>query len=251
MSDSTTRFSDRVENYVKYRPSYPPEVLDTLKSECGLTADSIIADIGSGTGILTKPFLENGNSTFAIEPNKEMREAAEESLRAYPNFNSVGTTAEATTLENDSIDIIIAGQAFHWFDRLKCKSEFRRILKSSGWIVLIWNERLTAGSTFQVEYENVLKRLGNDYQTVNHKNIGHEIISDFFHPHDYKTRCFSNYQRFDLQGLIGRCLSSSYAPAPEEPNHNSLLLELEKLFNAFEDNGRVCFEYETRIYIGQ
>src|SRR5438876_6048912 len=139
MPDPTQRFSNRVENYVRYRPGYPKEVLTLLKAECGLKADSIIADIGSGTGILAELFLASGNRVFGVEPNREMREAGERLLQAYPRFTSIAGTAEATTLPNQSVDFITAGQAFHWFDRAQCLREFERILRPGGWVVLVWN----------------------------------------------------------------------------------------------------------------
>src|SRR5215469_5965610 len=131
--DSTKRFSNRVENYTKYRPSYPKEeMLVLLSGECGLTSASVIADVGSGTGIMTRIFLENGNQVFAVEPNPEMRHAAEQVLAAYPRFVSVPATAEATTLPAETADFVVAAQAFHWFDRERVRREFVRILKPGG-----------------------------------------------------------------------------------------------------------------------
>lgn len=141
MTDPTQRFSSRVENYSRYRPSYPRQVLELLFEECGLTAASIIADIGSGTGIMTRLFLENGNQVFAVEPNREMRQEAEWNLASYSHFVSVDATAEATTLRAGSVDFVVAAQAFHWFDREKVRPEFVRILKPEGWVVLVWNDR--------------------------------------------------------------------------------------------------------------
>src|SRR5215470_11011072 len=155
-SNSTQRFSSRVDNYVLYRPGYPPEVLETLQRDCGLTSSSVVADVGSGTGLLTKVFLDNGNSVFAVEPNQDMREAGERSLGGYPRFTSVDGTAEATTLASHTVDLVTAGQAAHWFDLAKARAEFARILKPKGWAVLVWNERKTASTPFLVEYENLL-----------------------------------------------------------------------------------------------
>src|SRR5262249_24618794 len=142
MTDVTQRFSSRVENYIKYRPGYPKDVIETLQSECGLIPDSIIADVGSGTGILTEMFLRNGNVVYGIEPNREMREAAARLLKDYPRFRSLSAQAEETTLDDASVDFITAGQAFHWFDRKKTRVEFARILKPRGRVSLIWNERV-------------------------------------------------------------------------------------------------------------
>src|ERR1700733_5090047 len=143
-SNATSRFSDRVEKYVLYRPGYPPEVLRTLQTECGLMPNHAIADIASGTGIWTRMLLENGNSVFGVEPNAEMREAGERLLAAFPNFTSVAGTAEASELADHSVDFVTAAQAAHWFDRARARCEFGRVLKPGGWLVLLWNERLTS-----------------------------------------------------------------------------------------------------------
>ena len=134
-SNATSRFSDRVENYVLYRPGYPPEALQALRDECGLTPNHVIADIASGTGIWTRMLLQNGNKVFGVEPNPEMRKAGERLLAAFPNFTSVAGTAEATTLADQSVDFVTAAQAAHWFDRKRSRREFVRILKPGGWLV--------------------------------------------------------------------------------------------------------------------
>jgi ubiquinone/menaquinone biosynthesis C-methylase UbiE len=154
--DSTERFSSRVEHYVRYRPGYPPEVLELLKSECGLTADSVIADVASGTGIFTRLLLENGNRVFGVEPNDDMRRAGEEFLAGYPRFTSVAGTAEATTLADHSVDLVTAAQAAHWFNFEKARREFVRILKSGGWTVLLWNDRRIEATAFLRDYEQLV-----------------------------------------------------------------------------------------------
>src|SRR5262245_9983579 len=112
-------------------------MLEVLKNECGLTPDSVIADVGSGTGLLAKLFLENGNRVYCIEPNREMRQAGEGILEDYPKFLSVAGTAEATALSDASVDFVTAGQAAHWFDATKARHEFRRILRPGGWLALV------------------------------------------------------------------------------------------------------------------
>src|SRR5579864_7721053 len=166
VKDATQRFSSRVDNYVRFRPGYPPEVLTLLKKECGLTADSVIADIASGTGIFTRMLAEIGVRVFGVEPNDEMRQAGEQFLKNYPRFTSVAGAAEATTLAEHSVDLVTAAQAAHWFDREKARREFMRILKPSGWTVLLWNERRTDSTPFLREYERLLLRYGTDYHEV-------------------------------------------------------------------------------------
>lgn len=245
------RFSDRVENYIKYRPSYPPEVIELLASRCGLTEESVVADVGSGTGILTKLLLEKAERVYGIEPNREMREAAEKMLQDYPNFTSIAGAAEATDLLDQSIDLIVAGQAFHWFDRPRAKKEFRRILRPDGWAVLIWNERETDSTPFLREYEALLQKYAMDYQEVDHMKISPEILSEFYAPGTYETGKFTNHQRFDYEGLKGRCLSSSYIPNAGQPGHIALIDALEKLFSTYQNEGEVEIGYQTMVYFGR
>lgn len=251
MNDSTKRFSSRVENYIKYRPGYPNEIIETLRSECGLTADSIIADIGSGTGILTEMFLRNGNAIYGIEPNREMREAAERLLKDYSRFHSIAAQAEEITLDDASVDFVTAGQAFHWFDRETARAEFTRILKPQGWVALIWNERVTTTTPFLVAYEQLLKDYSTDYEQVDHRRIDDDVIRDFFGSRQFKLKRFENLQVFDYESLKGRLLSSSYAPEEGHPNYEPMLAELERIFQAHQDEGKVAFEYVTQMYYGQ
>jgi ubiquinone/menaquinone biosynthesis C-methylase UbiE len=169
-SNATSRFSDRVENYVRYRPGYPLAVLQELKAECGLAPSHVVADIASGTGIWTRMLLENGNHVVGVEPNVEMREAGERLLAAFPKFSSVAGTAEATTLADQSVDFVTAAQAAHWFDRERARHEFARILKPGGWLVLLWNERLTDSTAFLRDYEQLLLTYGTDYQDIRHEH---------------------------------------------------------------------------------
>jgi ubiquinone/menaquinone biosynthesis C-methylase UbiE len=251
MTDATQRFSSRVENYIKYRPGYPNGVVETLRSECGLTADSIVADVGSGTGILSEMFLRNGDAVYGIEPNREMREAAERLLKDYPRFRSVAARAEETTLDDASVDFVTAGQAFHWFDREKTRGEFSRILKPRGWVALIWNERVTTTTQFLVAYEQLLKDYSTDYEQVDHRRIDDEVIRDFFGSDDFWLKQFKNAQVFDYEGVKGRLLSSSYAPEEGLPNYEPMLAELERIFQTYQDEGRIVFEYVTQMYYGQ
>jgi SAM-dependent methyltransferase len=251
MTDVTQRFSSRVENYIKYRPGYPNEVIETLRSECGLTSGSIIADVGSGTGILTEMFLRNGNTVYGIEPNREMREAAERLLKDYPRYLSVAARAEETTLDDASVDFVTAGQAFHWFDRGKTRGEFARVLKPQGWIALIWNERVTTTTPFLVAYERLLKDYSTDYEQVDHRRIDEDVIRDFFGSDDFRLKQFKNVQVFDCEGVKGRLLSSSYAPEEGHPNYEPMLAELERIFQTYQDEGKAVFEYVTQMYYGQ
>jgi SAM-dependent methyltransferase len=246
----TQRFTTRVENYVKYRPGYPRAILDLLRRECGLTPASVVADIGSGTGLSTKLFLANGNRVYGVEPNPEMREAGEKLLAQYPRFVSVAAPAEATTLDAGSADFVVAGQAFHWFDREQARAEFARILKPAGWAVLMWNERRVSDTLFLRNYERLLKTFSTDYAEVDHRRMDAAVLGAFFGKTGYRVARFNNKQRFDFDGVRGRLLSSSYAPEPGHPNYEPMLAELGRIFDAYNRDGLVTLVYDTNVYYG-
>jgi len=251
MTEPTQRFSTRVANYAKYRPSYPAGISDLLTTECGLAPDSIVADVGSGTGLLAEVFLKAGNRVLGIEPNREMRVAGEQLLRGYARFVSIAATAEATTLPDHSIDFIAAGQSFHWFDRERAGAEFIRILKPQGWLVLIWNERRVDSTPFLRAYEQLLHAYSPEYAQVDHRQVDLDIIQAAFPTVNFQTRSFENQQRFDFEGVKGRLLSSSYAPEAGHPNHAPMLAELAAIFEAHQQHGEIAFEYDTRVTYGQ
>ncbi|MFY9562038.1 MAG: class I SAM-dependent methyltransferase [Terriglobales bacterium] len=246
----TERFSDRVQDYLCYRPGYPPKVLDLLRAECGLRPAHVIADIASGTGAFTRLLLENGNPVFGVEPNAEMREAGGRLLRSFARFTSVAGTAEETTLPSASVDFVTAAQAAHWFDRARARGEFVRILKPGGWCVLIWNERRTEDTPFLHDYEQLLLKYGTDYKEVRHERTT-ATIHEFFAPSPYQERVFDLRQQFDYEGAAGRLLSSSYAPLADHPNHLPMMGELQRIFRVHARQGVVEFEYNTRVYYGK
>lgn len=249
LSDSTKRFSNRVSNYVKYRPHYPFEIIDFLKNETGLDKSSIIADIGSGTGISSEMFLENGNTVYAVEPNFEMRSAAEKIMKDFGGFISIEGTAENTSLGSQSVDLIIAGQAFHWFDIEKCRPEFKRILKNNGYAVLMWNDK-TESDDFMKGYFNLIKKYGTDYEKINHANVDDTVIGKFFSPSEFKKKFFKHSHNLDYKGLEGRLLSSSYIPLEGE-SYNEMINELKEMFDKYSIKGEIAMQYETVIYFGK
>ncbi len=251
MCDSTQRFSDRVENYVRYRPSYPAALIDSLASRANLTRESVIADIGAGTGILTKMLLPIAGRVHAVEPNAEMRAAVEHNLSNQIGFQSINGTAETTSLPSGSVDLITAGQAFHWFDIPKTRAEFTRILKPEGLVALIWNERLADATPFLIAYDTLLKTDSIDYDQVNHSRIDHDAIARFFSPGSFEEVTFTNEQRFDYVGLTGRALSSSYVLNRDHPRHTRFFEKLHQIFDEHVDHGEVAFEYVTRLYLGR
>jgi len=251
--DSKQRFSNRVDTYVKYRPSYPKEALDYLFGEVGMKPDSLVADVGAGTGIFSALLLERGARVVAVEPNEAMREEAETRLADSGDgrFEAVPGSAEETGLADRSVDFVTCAQSFHWFDREATQAEFRRILKPSGRVALIWNNRVTTGTPFLEEYEQLLLGLGTDYAKVNHRNVTKEHLEAFFRNGDVREGRFSISQLFDFDGLSGRLRSSSYSPAPGTAGYEPMMKALRELFDRNEQGGRVSMDYVTEVYWGE
>ncbi len=250
MTDTIERFSNRVANYVKYRPGYPRAIIGHLEKHCGLTPETVIADIGCGPGMSSQIFLDNCNTVIGVEPNDAMRAAAVEYLAEFPSFTAVKGTSDDTTLADNSVDMIIAAQAFHWFDPEATRPEFKRILKPGGYAVLIWNERQLDTTPFLMEYEAFLGKYANDYGAVRHENIGKNEIGGFFQ-NGYAEATFANIQIFDYEGLRGRMLSSSYMPSESEPVYAEMAEELKSLFAKHAENGRIKVLYDTNVYFSQ
>jgi SAM-dependent methyltransferase len=248
--DAKTRFSSRVEDYVRYRPGYPDALYDFLKEQVPLGNGSSVAELGSGTGIFAGPLLKGGCTVFGVEPNAEMRAAAERLLGdRYSRFQSVNGSAEATTLSDRSADLAVAAQAFHWFDPAKTAAECRRILRGNRVAALVWNTRKTRGSPFLEGYEALLNEFGTDYGNVRHDRADEGRLRLFFSP-GYRRAAFPSDQRLDLAGLRGRLLSSSYTPGADDPARGPMLDALERLFARHSAAGHVVLEYDTEVYLG-
>jgi ubiquinone/menaquinone biosynthesis C-methylase UbiE len=243
------RFSNRVDNYVKYRPGYPEEIMDFFTNKLNLKKNDKIADIGSGTGIFSEMLLKNDYTVYAVEPNKEMREASEKLLNHYDKFISINAAAESTGLEPQSIDLITSAQAFHWFKHKEAGIEFKRILKEDGWVVLIWNSRINSINQFMSDYENLLLKFAVEYSKVNHTNINRKLLQNFFSKYDVVK--FPNKQSFDFEGLKGRVLSSSYAPDENNPKFTAMIKTLSEIFHSNAKNGIVDILYNTEVYYGK
>lgn len=248
--DPKERFSSRVGDYARHRPGYPREIIGYLSERWGLRPATVIADVGSGTGIFSALLLANGNQVYAVEPNDEMRRAAEERLSANPRFVSVAAPAEATTLPDRSVDMITAAQSFHWFDAAAARREFQRILKQGGPVVLVWNARLTDSTPFLRDYEQFLRRFASDYLRVNHRTVEENRLGAFFAPNDFSLESYPNEQLLDVDGLRGRVMSSSYMPNAESAIYPKMNAELERLFARHENSGTVRIEYRTNVYSG-
>ncbi|MBM3935477.1 MAG: class I SAM-dependent methyltransferase [SAR202 cluster bacterium] len=251
MIQPTKRFSNRVADYIRYRPSYPPEVIETLRRQCDLGVGSAVADIGSGTGIFTALLLNTGARVYGVEPNDEMRLAGESALSGHAGFRSVCGTAEATELPGASVDLITVAQAFHWFRPEETRREFRRILRPSGWTALIWNTR-DDSLPFHRHYDALLRRYSPEYADSNHTDtVGNPGVRSFFGEGFAGTHTFKNGQLLDLASLKGRTNSSSYCPTPDSPNHAPLMAGLDTLFAKHAVGGKVSFGYITEVHLGR
>ena len=243
----TGRFSNRVRDYVSGRPGYPDAVVSWLVETFGLGPSSTIADVGAGTGISAALFLRHGFTVVAVEPNDAMREAAVADLGSNPRFRAVGAPAEATTLPAASVDVVVAAQAFHWFDRPAFRAECARILRPQGVVALLWNVRRVDGSPLAADYEALLRTYGTDYLTVRHENITEEELARF-HEGSIERRVFDNVQLLDSDGFRARLLSSSYVPAAGHERHEPMLAALDALFQKHQRDGSVAMEYDLRAY---
>jgi len=249
--DPTHRFTDRVADYVKYRPGYPPALLSWLRGEHGVDEAWVVADVGAGTGISSRLFLEAGHAVVAVEPNAAMRAAAVEALGSSPRFRAVDAPAEATTLPAQSVDLVVAAQAFHWFDHAAVRGEWARILRPAGLALVLWNSRRTGGTPFLDGYEELLRAHALDYALVAERYSDEAYMRGWFGPGFRAARSFENRQVLDLAGLRGRVLSASYMPGPNHPGHQPMLGSLARLFERTQVSGHVTIEYETRAYLGR
>lgn len=250
MTDNRQRFSNRVADYVQFRPNYPSEIFVPLQQQHGFGQNSVVADIGAGTGIWSEQLLQHGATVYAIEPNAPMREASLQLAEPYPTFQAVDGSAEATGLADQSVNWITAAQAFHWFEPQATRREWQRILQPEGWVGLIWNQRSLDGTAFLQQYEALLHQFGSDYATVKHTNIEPQRIADFF---GNQPACYTaqNAQYFDQAGLLGRAFSSSYTPTPEQPNYQLLRQGLIEAWQQYQVAGKVAFLYTTTVYVGR
>jgi SAM-dependent methyltransferase len=250
MSTATERFTSRAGNYARYRPGYPPAAVTLLQHHCGLSPHAVVADVGSGTGILSALLLESGAQVIGVEPNAAMRAVAEATLGAWPRFRSVNGTAEDTTLAPQSVDLVVVGQAFHWFDVAQARREALRVSRAGAWAALLWNERPQDATPFLADYEAILTRHAPQYASITASRANESSMREFFGG-AMQFAAFPNQQQLDFEGLQGRLMSSSYAPEPGDPAHAPMMAAVAKLFDAHARQGRVVLPYQTLVYFGR
>jgi SAM-dependent methyltransferase len=248
---ATERFSNRVGDYARYRPDYPAALWASLLASAGLGADSVVADIGAGTGISCRPLLQAGCRVHAVEPNAAMRAVAAADLASFDRFATVEGRADATGLAAASVDLWLAAQAFHWFDGAAARSEALRILRGRRWAAIVWNLRRRGGTPFLDGYEALLLRHGTDYARVAERYAEPAALRLFFGGEHVQRFAFEHRQRLDLEALRGRLRSSSYTPAPSHPGHAAMMAELDALHAAHAQDGTVDFDYDSVLYLGE
>jgi len=247
-SSPTTRFSERVDDYRRFRPSYPGAAVEAVCAR--LPASPVIADLGSGTGVFSALLLAHGCGVFAVEPNAPMRQAAEAELGGQTGFTSVDASAEATTLPDASVDAVTVAQAFHWFDRNRVRVECQRILRPGGWVFIVFNERQSDTTPFLRGYEALLLERGTDYAAVDHRRVDGRALEEFYGHRRYEELVFDSRQVLDWEGLAGRARSASYVPGPGDAGHDAFMEALRALYDAHHEAGTVTIHYDTRVFLG-
>jgi SAM-dependent methyltransferase len=210
----------------------------------------VVVDVGVGTGLSAEPFLRAGYAVIGVEPSGPMRAVGDERLAATGRYRSVDGRAEATTLEANCAHLVIAGQAFHWFDPAAAGAEARRILAPGGWAALIWNDRPATGTPFLEGYEALLKTYGIDYDKISHRHVDTAAIDRYFAPTVPRVAHFDNPRALaweDLAALVG---SASYMPPPGHPRHPEMSAALRRLFDAYAFDGHVDVHYRSRMHYG-
>jgi SAM-dependent methyltransferase len=250
VADVTGRFSDRADDYARARPAYPEAAFDAIATLAALGPSSVVADVGSGTGISSAPLLRRGHRVLGVEPNAAMREAAERAFADEPRFASVAGTAESTTLPDASVDLVVVAQAFHWMDAARARAEFARILRPPRRVALLWNWRRPGGAPFVDAYEALLTRWGTDYEAVKARYRVRESLAGFFSG-AHVTRTFAHAQALDLAGVRALLLSASYTPPAGHPDREPMLRALDDAFAAHAHDGTVEIAYDAELHVGR
>lgn len=237
-------FARRASYYARYRPTYPTAVIDKLREMGALTEASIVADIGAGTGISTELFLKHGYQVWAVEPCREMRLEAEAQLSSYAGYKSREGTAERLPLADSSIDLVISGQAFHWFQPRPTRQEFVRVLRPPGFVALFWNRYLKTATPAMHAYSKLVSKYFGPPRLETQVNL------EAFYQRTFYSFEFVNDRQEDFETVHGGLLSHSRAPLPGDPAYASMRLDLQRWFQRYADSGQVCFPCRTELHIG-
>lgn len=250
---TTERFSTRAEHYARARPGYPAVILDELLRRGAWSAEALVADVGSGTGLLARLFLNGGSVVVGVEPNGAMRVAGDRELQSFREggqFHSVNGTAEATTLASESVDLVVCGQAAHWFDAPRARKKFRRVLKPQGWLALIWNDWRHSSQPLALAYLALIEHHAT-HQTSSEARVSQELVTPFFGPGPFSGFRAPNAHHYTRESWISRALSVSYLPEMGTPEAVELLQQLGEMFDGHQKDGLVELEYETHVFLGR
>lgn len=245
------RFTGLAGVYARHRPTYPQAALDFVLQRCRLGPDSLLVDVGSGTGISARQFALLGIRVIGIEPNDEMRQQAEiaASPPSVPAPLYRAGQAEATELPDGSADAVLSAQAFHWFEPDSALREFHRILKPGGWVVLLWNER-DETDAFTAAYGKIIRSTPEAAATEgSRQRAGDPLLVSPLFAHAERVY-IAHEQLLDEEGVIGRAMSVSYAPK-EPAAVEAHRVALRDVVARFQQNGQVVLRYQTTVVVGQ
>ena len=248
--DNTKKFDGLATEYSKGRPAYAKKFIDELYEKYGFSKESIVADVGAGTGKFAKQILDKGSFVYCVEPNVDMRTKAVGELKAYKNVECIDGDAANTCLNDNSVDFVTVAQAFHWFEVESFKRECKRILKPGGKVFLVWNSRDT---NFEIVCKNaeIYNRYCPGFKGFSNGIQENDARIEEFFDGKYEKVKYDNPLYFTKEIFISRCLSSSYSLKCGEDKYNEYVGELEKLFDVYEVNGTVCMPNSTIVYFGR
>jgi SAM-dependent methyltransferase len=242
-----TAFTGRAAAYVKNRVGYTREAIECVIARANLDGRQIVADLGAGTGLMTRPLLEHARIVYAVEPADDMRAAAEEALGSNPKFRSVAGTAEETGLAHESIDVIACGNAFHYFDPLRARNEADRILRADGRVVLLFHDWPEVPGGFTKSYLSFLQSVTPRHLVNTHSPEAHEQrVTGFFEGLDVARDAGEQQEQLSWDALSGRFLSSSFAPNTGDAHYEPAMRALRDLFDRQADRGAVTLTLRWR-----
>ena len=244
-------FSSKVADYVASRPDYPSALFDTLAVICGLGAGATVADVGAGTGLLTRGLLQRGYRVIAVEPNREMRAAADHLLNGIEGYRSLDGSAEAMPLESDSIDLVTVALAFHWFDVERARAEFLRILTPQGQVAIIWNDRVFE-DPLHVAFDELADKFGGAKRAA---IVAHEKdradVSRFLGNTQLQEFCWPHAHRLGENEFLALVFSRSYIPERGTQKGQDVADRAREIFDRFATNGAVEIRYQTIAIVGR
>lgn len=247
--DTTTVYSTKAEKYAKFRWDYAEKAIETIFTITQITRHSIVADLGAGTGILTRHFATKAKAIYAIEPNFELRQILTRDLSAIPAISIMVGTAEATQLPDTSVDVLTVAQAIHWFQPEPARQEMMRILKNDGWLVLLRNYGTNRAHNEAIG-NLMTKAFGADFSKVNERPkekpirfyYGNDAFQKFVFPFAFRQ----NWDEF-----IGSLTTASFMPDEDHPLFQKLETRAREIFARFAQHDYIKVEGETELIIGQ